>query len=811
MFNVKQQRSGAAAWRHTARLLALAMVIAGWAVSGPVEAAPRSGADGCTPSWVGAWATSPVSAQGAGFHDQTLRMIANPTISGAQVRVRLSNAFGRQPVVIGPVFVGERGDGAEVVDGTNTQLTFGGQATITIPAGADVLSDAVEFDVVAFRDVAVSFYLPGPTGPPTTHPAADQTSYISGGGDHAAAEDGDAYTSTTTQWHFLTAIDVLASHGAGAVVALGDSITDGSASTVDANHRWPDFLARRLAARRGPQRLSVLNAGIGGNRILSDGLGVNALARLNRDVLTQTGVTDVVLLEGINDIGLPPSAQAGDIIAGMKQIVSQVRAHGLNVIGGTLTPAGGSALLHGEPLGTTEREAVNHWIRTGGWFDEVIDFDAALRDPADPSRLQAEYDSGDHLHPSDAGYKAMAAAVDLDVFRGRDCRRPQRAPACTGWTGAWAASTQPTGRDGATARGLVNQTVRMVMNAKQGGSAVRVRLSNTFGTRPVTITHVFAGLRDTGAELVKGTNTLVTFGGSPSVTIPPGAQALSDPAPLRVDAFDDIAISVFAPRFTGPPTVHYYGETSYLSSPGDHAGETAGTAYTSESISWFFLEAVDVLTKGARGSVVAIGDSITDGSSATRVEQRRWPDVLARRLHEADRRAPGVLNHGIGGNQVRGELPYPAMGTSAVARLDRDVLTQTAATDVIVFEGINDIGLGSAPAEDIIAGLNQIAVRSRAKGLNVVGATLTPAGYAPDSANEAKRTAVNEWIRTSGAFDAVIDFDAALRNPEAPETMIAEYDSGDGLHPSDAGYQVMGDSIDLKVLRSNDCAGRSRG
>jgi lysophospholipase L1-like esterase len=280
-----------------------------------------------------------------------------------------------------------------------------------------VLSDPVPLTVVAGQDLAVSLYVPGPTGPATRHPLAMATSYLASG-DHAADTGADAFGATTSAWYLLDGVDVHARHGARAVVAFGDSITDGAQSTVDANRRYPDDLARRLGGRR----LSVLNEGISGNRLLTDagGSGVSAQARFDRDVLGQTGVRDVIFLEGINDIGHNLGPVSGepvttqDLITGMTNIITRAHAHGLRIIGATLTPIGGSK--YDSPEAETKRQAVNARIRTSDAFDGVVDFDAVTRDPADPARYLPAYDSGDHLHPGDAGYQAMADAIDLRLL-----------------------------------------------------------------------------------------------------------------------------------------------------------------------------------------------------------------------------------------------------------------------------------------------------------------------------------------------------------------------------------------------------------
>jgi lysophospholipase L1-like esterase len=333
------------------------------------------------------------------------------------VRIRLSNTFGPAPVHVAAAYIGRRATGAAIA-GDPVPLTFGGQPDVLVGDGADVLSDPARLDVPALSDLAVSIYIPTDSGLPTEHADggnAHQTSYLASG-DHAGDVDGAAFTGTTTSWLFLSGVSVQAKHAAD-VVPLGDSITDGTASSTDTNHRYPDFLARRLAAQPGPDRLGVLNEGIGGNEVLRTsaccGASPSALARLDRDVIGQDGVRDVILLEGINDIG-GDAADAPSLIAGLKQLAAQLHSHGIRVLGGTITPSFGRPGSYGTQHTEDVRQQVNGWIRSSGTFDAVVDFDQAVRDPADPRRVLSAYDSGDHLHPNDAGYQAMADAVPLD-------------------------------------------------------------------------------------------------------------------------------------------------------------------------------------------------------------------------------------------------------------------------------------------------------------------------------------------------------------------------------------------------------------
>jgi lysophospholipase L1-like esterase len=356
------------------------------------------------------------------FTNQTLRQIVHVSAGGSRVRVVLSNAFGAEPMTIGAAHVARRDAGDTIRTADGRGLTFSGRPTITIPAFAIAYSDPVTLAVPAQSDLAVDLYLPGTTNTPaplTMHAAAAQTNYISDTGNHAGAAKIPTVGSLRN-WFLLSRIDVDAADAAGVIVAFGDSITDGSGSTPDTNSRWPDVLARRILSSPDV-KMSVVNAGIGGNRVLGQGTygaGINALARFDADVLSIPGITHVVVLEGINDIGNArqnPSPSAGDLIAAHKQLVDRAHARGVKIIGATLTPFWGAAYY--TDVGEAKRQAVNEWIRSSGAYDGVIDFDQATRDPGDPRKFLAAYDSCDHLHPSDAGYKAMGEAIDLRLFR----------------------------------------------------------------------------------------------------------------------------------------------------------------------------------------------------------------------------------------------------------------------------------------------------------------------------------------------------------------------------------------------------------
>lgn len=354
------------------------------------------------------------------FCGVTLREIAHISVGGARIRVRLSNAFGSDPLSISDAHVALSAGNAKIQAGTDHALTFGGAKEVRIPAGAEIYSDPVDLAVSPLADVSVSFFVPNQVmHSETYHSFADQDNYMASG-DVAGAAD-LTQPDEIRSWYFFDGIDVAAEKDARAIVTLGDSITDGAHSTEDANHRWPDILAARLQQDAGLQHVAVLNEGIGGNRVLNDATGPSALARLNRDVLAQDGAKYVIVLESINDIGrlehlTSPNddVDAHQLELGLQQIADAAHQHGMKAFGATLTPYQGAGYY--SDRGEQVREAVNNWIRTSGVFDGVLDFDKATQDPQNPLQFNPQYDSGDHLHPNDAGYRAMARSIDLGMF-----------------------------------------------------------------------------------------------------------------------------------------------------------------------------------------------------------------------------------------------------------------------------------------------------------------------------------------------------------------------------------------------------------
>ncbi len=391
--------------------------------------AQMSGAQG---NWVGSWAASQQIPEPANslapddLRDATLRQIVHLSIGGPTLRVHLSNAFGTEPLHFAAVHIAKPLSAASsrINPATDKALTFSGNPDVIVPAGAEYISDPIDYPMAPLSNLAVSLYLDTPPTPQTGHPGSRATSYSVHGNLVSAADLPDA--KKVDHWYLLSGVDVVQPSGAASVVTLGDSITDGHGATTNANDRWPDVFAPRLQANPATRTRGVLNQGIGGNHLLTDGLGPNALSRFDRDVLAQPGVRYLIVLEGVNDLGgltriaeVSPaehSALVHRVLAAYEQIIVRAHAHGIRVIGATILPYMGSDYYHPGPASDADRQAINQWIRAPGHFDAVVDFDQVTRDPSHPERLLPLYDSGDHLHPSPAGYRAMGEAIPLSLF-----------------------------------------------------------------------------------------------------------------------------------------------------------------------------------------------------------------------------------------------------------------------------------------------------------------------------------------------------------------------------------------------------------
>jgi lysophospholipase L1-like esterase len=412
-------------------LVSTAVFIGAGSESGSLDGVTQSTRDSASPAssgtWVGTWSSAAVAAEPNtrdGYPDMSIRNVVHTSVGGSGARVTLSNLYGTKPLTVShaTLALAAAPSNPTAATGSMRRLTFDNARTVTIPPGGKVTSDAVRLNVPHAADLLVTTYSPKPSGPVTYHPYARQTSYVAQG-DKADEASGSAFTQQSPYWRYLTAVDVWSTQTHGAVAVLGDSITDGISSSPGANRRWTDFLAERLRTERGAPRYSVLNSGISGNRVLVDGPryspnnGPSGLTRMERDVLSRAGVKVVVIEMGLNDILKPPRQRdPARIVEGLRRLTETAHARGIRVVGGTLTPFGGHRGYR-ERLDRI-RQAVNEEIRAGKVFDEVVDFDAALRDPADPLRLRPAYDSGDHLHPSDNGFRAMAQALDLKLLKG---------------------------------------------------------------------------------------------------------------------------------------------------------------------------------------------------------------------------------------------------------------------------------------------------------------------------------------------------------------------------------------------------------
>lgn len=412
----------------TAQPLAAATTLSGGrrGPAPPQQASPSQGAPGPTQPQTpqpaeqgGRRGSGPQISVPPSLNDQTIRMVVHISIGGRRVRVQLSNAAAATELTIGSAHIAVRAKESAIVPGTDRALTFSGRPTCTIRPGVLMFSDPVDLEVAPLSDLAVSVYVPKDTGPPTNHNLGLHTAYISKG--DTTGQQVMPEPSTTRAYLWLSSVDVVAAPNAFAIATLGDSITDGQGTTLDANLTWPAILARRLAANKATSNIAVVNVGVAGNQVLRDLAGVGALARFDRDVLSRPGVRWMILLEGINDLNLHGQSSdsdpltSDDLIAGYRQLIDRAHTYGIKVVGATIMPEGGTRLASERV--EEIRGTVNQWIRTSHAFDAVVDFDAVVRDPDRPKQLRAGFDPGDHIHVNDTGNQAMADAFDLAVFK----------------------------------------------------------------------------------------------------------------------------------------------------------------------------------------------------------------------------------------------------------------------------------------------------------------------------------------------------------------------------------------------------------
>jgi lysophospholipase L1-like esterase len=388
------------------------------------------GAANAQTKWVASWATSPQLDDGSAvspdeLSDDTLRQIVHLSLGGPQIRLHVSNKYGKEALRFTSVHVAKAiaAGSARIVASTDKEALFSGKASVIVPEGADYVSDAIDLPVEALSDLAITLRV-SEAKFLTGHPGSRTNSFVAKGNAVSAEDLPEA--KKIARWYFIAGIDVAAPADAFAVVALGDSITDGHGATTDGNDRWPDLFAKRLQANANAKKVGVVNQGIGGNRLLIDGIGANALARFDQDVLAQAGARYLIVLEGINDLGMltherevsdvEHEAEVKRVIGAYEQIIARAHAQGIKVIGATVMPFTGSAFYHPNAKNEADRQAVNAWIRTPGHFDGVVDFDKVTRDPVHTEMLLPEFDSGDHLHPGPAGFAAMAGAIPIVLF-----------------------------------------------------------------------------------------------------------------------------------------------------------------------------------------------------------------------------------------------------------------------------------------------------------------------------------------------------------------------------------------------------------
>jgi lysophospholipase L1-like esterase len=603
-----------------AALLAGVILAPAGAQATPVPVAHADSAG--TGQWLGTWEAAPSGYNDLGCDDCTIRNIVHTSIGGREIRIHISNVFGATPLVVADATVAlpTAAGSANVEAGTLTDVTFNGATSVMIPAGQDVWSDPIPLAVPANSDLLVTTYTPGDSTTFTYHPDAQEYSYYTSGADESDATSASAFPDTTGSYYLLTGVSVDGSQARGDVVTFGDSITDGYQSTYNLDYRWPNILADRLLSLPSRDQMGVLNAGIGGNRILLDGgngFGPAALSRFQRDVVDQPGVRTVIILLGINDIQQTPNQlNPNAIIAGLQQLIDMGHAAGLKVIGATLTPFQGWTTYDQQEEQTWA--AVNHWIRTSHAYDGVIDFDKTVRDPADPLRYLPAFDSGDHLHPNDAGYMAMGASINLNEL------------GTTAYSGPQVRSVSP--------------------RTASAGQTVTIR-GTGFGSTPGYVQFSDAGtywgspVNDATLQIDSWSDRAITF----TVPEPSGGWSVAAGTTATINVVD--AAGAYSPSATLAVT-----PTADLSDYYDNAGITADTDQGCGNLDG---DGFSLSQQALAAAGLTPGGPVTSGGLTY-----TWPSVAACSPDNVLSDAQTVLVHGSRGDSTLGLLGTSTSGTS---------------------------------------------------------------------------------------------------------------------------------------------------
>jgi len=714
---------------------------------------------------------------------QTVRHILRTSIGGNAARIRLSNDYGNAPVTIANVRIALPTGSSSIDPRTDRQVTFNGQTSITIPARAHVVSDAVSFNVPALGDVAISLYVPNPVSQVTGHQFAWQNNFLAAG-DVSAAQNFPARESAA-EYYFLEGLDVVNTQATGTLVVLGASLTDGYSSDFGANNRWANDLAIRFA--KAGIVVGVANAGMSGNGLIQNGIGTSAAERFDNQVLSVPGVrwVDVsdLLLNDLNS--LTPSPAAGAFLAELRQLRERAHEHGVQIICSTLTPYKGANGY------SEQREAVRQAINAGirenqNLCDFNRDADLAVRDPNDVAAIAPKFNA-DNIHPNAAGYQAIADAIPLTPFQ------QSQAPSFPRVVGTFGFAPEPV--NGAS---FAQQTIRTVARTSIGGSAVRIEISNTHGSRPLVIGEARVALSAGRAAIVAGSDRRITFNnGDTTYQVPPGGKAISDLIEFAVPASTDLAVSLYFPNRTNEVTGHNFGnQDSYIASGNTTASLAMENASPSSQL--YFLSHVSVVNPDA-GTLSVFGGSLADGWGYT-FGTRGWPQLLARRLNDAG--IPLGVNHqGSVGNRMIND----SFARNVVSRVNRDALAQPGSEWLLLAEApLNDIAGEGASFEQLKAALHQVLQQAHDANVKVMCATLTPYnGFPPyNAAGEAARTAYNDFIRGgSSGCDTTMDADAAVRSPEDPTRLRADFDLGNHIDVNDAGAAALANAVDLSLLQ----------